>query len=116
MSLKDCEPPSVTRIVIGYTPGPWASVGHQLNCPPGVIVEPLGAPGSSVKDSAPPFAAVAVAVNVRQLPSFTVLFPMAARTGGPISVGPSPSTSCQSVPPPGPASLYVLSKSLPMQP
>jgi len=38
---------SVARIVIGYTPGPCASVGVQLNAPDvALIVAPAGAPAS----------------------------------------------------------------------
>src|SRR5574338_1704334 len=45
VSLSDNAPvpSSVTRIVIGYVPGPWSSVGVQLKSPPEVMEAPVGA-------------------------------------------------------------------------
>src|SRR6059036_4133378 len=74
------DPLSVTRTVIGKTPGPCASVGVQENAPAAVIAAPAGAPASSenVYGGVPP---VAVAVKVKATSSFTVLFPITASTG-----------------------------------
>src|ERR1051326_6205416 len=48
----------------------------------GLTVEPVGAPGSSVNGSVSPFGSVAVFVNVKRVPSLTVLFGIAVSTGG----------------------------------
>src|SRR5690349_12734355 len=59
--------PSETRTVSGYLPGPWASVGVQLNAP---LVASIDAPGGGVPASenvnvcAGTSGSVAVAVNV----------------------------------------------------
>src|SRR5204863_5445736 len=82
-SLWGGLPLSVTRTVIGRLPGPCASDGVQLNAPVDApMVAPAGAPASSEKlRMSPAFGSVAVAVKVRSASSFTVLFPIADRTG-----------------------------------
>jgi hypothetical protein len=76
-------PPSVTRTVKVYVPGPSVSVGVQLNVPdPAPIEAPAGAPTRPyVRVLAGKSASVAVAVNVRAVSSLTFLSPIAASTG-----------------------------------
>jgi len=74
---------SVTRTVIGYIPGPCASVGLQLKAPVvGSIVAPVAAGEPSVSENVyggvPP---AAVAVKVNAVSSSAVLFPIVPRTG-----------------------------------
>src|SRR5439155_4448326 len=82
-SLWGGLPLSVTRTVIGRLPGPCASDGVQLNAPVDApMVVPAGAPASSEKvRTSPAFGSVAVAVKARSTSSFTVVFPIAAKTG-----------------------------------
>src|SRR6185503_17850096 len=82
-SLRLPVPLSVTMTVIGYVPGPCASVGVQVNAPPAVIAAPAGAPAPSenVSVCAGTSASVAVAVKLNSASSLTVLFPIGARTG-----------------------------------
>jgi hypothetical protein len=84
VSLRLGEPLSVTRTVTGLLLGPCDSVGVQLNTPlPLLIVIPDGAPASRlyVKVLAGTSPSLAVAVNVKVLPSLIVWLAMAAKTG-----------------------------------
>ncbi len=75
--------PSETVIVMSKLPGPWASVGVQVNTPPAVMAAPAGAPAPSekVRGWAGRLASVALAVNVSSAPSSTVLSPIAPSSG-----------------------------------
>src|SRR2546422_369381 len=114
-------PLSVPTIVTGYTPGPCAAFGVQLNAPVvALIVAPVAAGVPSVIEYVnvcPASGSVATTVNASGFSSFTVLFPGFVTVGGLFTTteaGARPSTSVQSVPiPVGPISLYVLSKSFP---
>ena len=73
-SLRLGEPSSVTVTVTEKTPGPWDSLGVQLNRPVnGSMLAPLGAPGSKLKVNtlAGTSLSLAVAVNDNGLPSST---------------------------------------------
>src|SRR5215467_10946036 len=66
IAASELSIPSVARTLNGYVPGPWASVGVQLNTP---VVEssaaPAGAPTSeSLKVCAGRSGSVTLAVNV----------------------------------------------------
>src|SRR5436853_355967 len=82
VALKGGEPLSVTLIEIVLVPGPCASVGVHANTPVrGLIVALVGAPGSSEKVSASPFASVAVLVKVSVTSSVLVRLAMFTSTG-----------------------------------
>ena len=76
-------PSSVTSTSKAYTPGPWASVGVQVNTPVvGSMLAPAGAPARlNVNALAGASESLAVAVKVNWLPSFTDWSPMRASTG-----------------------------------
>src|SRR5439155_7376957 len=79
-------PLSTTWTVMEYEPGPWASVGVQLNAPVVPLrVAPVaaGAPRKSKKVRVWPASGyVAVAVKVNGASSFTALLPIGSSTGG----------------------------------
>src|SRR2546427_118131 len=84
LSLRFGVPLSVTRKVTVLVPGPWASVGVQVNRPfVGSIVAPAGEPGSrlNVNKLVGVSESLAVAVKLNSVPSVTALLPIAARTG-----------------------------------
>src|SRR5689334_9841913 len=84
-ALAGGEKLSETRIVTGYIPGPCTSAGVQVKMPVlGSIAAPVGGPGSRVKVRVclGKSASVAETVNVKRVPSFTVLSPRVANTGG----------------------------------
>src|SRR4051794_2541008 len=79
VSLKGGEPPSVTRTVIMFVLGPWASVGVHVKMPlVAFTLAPEGAAGSRLKVRESPFGSVALFVNIREAPSLIVLFEIAA--------------------------------------
>src|SRR5437867_4492279 len=81
-SLNAGEPLSVTRTVTALVLGPCASVGVQVNTPlVALMLAPAGAPGSRLKVKVLASASVAVAVNVRSVPSTRVLSPIGESTG-----------------------------------
>ena len=84
-SLNAGDPLSVTPTVMGYCPGPCASVGVQAKAPDAPFIDaPVAAGLPSVRENVrvcPASASVAVAVKVNAVCSLTVLFPMVARTG-----------------------------------
>ena len=81
-ALKAGEPPSVTRTVTIYEPGPCPSVGVHVNTPPLVMPAPAGAFDKlNVNVCAGKSASVASALKFNNPLSFTVLFPMAVNEG-----------------------------------
>src|SRR5262245_54545677 len=84
VSLRLGVPLSVTRTVMLYTPGPWASVGVQVKAPVlGLMLAPAGASAWRLEVGvvAGRGAAVVVGVKVGGVPWLTVVLPMATSTG-----------------------------------
>src|SRR5438477_362648 len=83
VALNGGDPLSVTRTVMLVMLGPCASVGVQVKTPlVGFTLAPVGNPGSKLNVRESPSGSIAVIVNVKRLPSFTVLFPIPVSTGG----------------------------------
>src|SRR5436190_327657 len=85
VSLEGGEPSSVTRTVIRFVLGPWASVGVQVNTPlVALMLAPVGASGSKLKVRvlAGRSGSVAEFVTTSVLSSSITWSAVTVRTGG----------------------------------